>query len=234
MAEKRSRISVVTICSLFTLPLCGTVYAAYAASDEPSAHKQAATVAVEQADVAREEAEIAREAAALEQRKAALAEKKAEVARKQARILQDALTETSPLVQELDELRAKETERGLVLTLGDVLFESNKAELRADSMRTLYPLVTLLKERPQRSVVIEGYTDSSGAESYNQELSQERAAAVRDFLVSNGIQPERIMARGYGEAHPVAPNTTEAERQENRRVEVIVLREGERVAERIR
>jgi OOP family OmpA-OmpF porin len=231
MILKHTLISGLTTCSLLVLPVWGRSHTEW---DESLAHKRAATVATERAEVAREEAEIAREAAALEQRKAALAEKKAEVAREEARVLQEAMTRTSHLAQELAELQAKETERGLVLTLGDVLFESNQAELRADAMRTLYPLVTLLKERPQRSIVIEGHTDSSGAESYNQELSQERATAVREFLVSNGINPERIMARGYGEAHPVAANNTEAGRQENRRVEVIVLREGERVAERVR
>jgi OOP family OmpA-OmpF porin len=231
MVLKHTLVGGLMACSLLILPVSGRSHTEW---DEPSAHKQAATVATERAEVAREEAEIAREAAALEQRKAALAEKKAEVAREEARVLQEAMTRTSHLAQELAELRAKETERGLVLTLGDVLFESNKAELKTDAMRTLYPLVTLLKERPQRSIVIEGHTDSSGAESYNQELSQERATGVRDFLVSNGINSERIMARGYGEAHPVAPNTTEAGRQDNRRVEVIVLREGERIAERLR
>jgi OmpA-OmpF porin, OOP family len=231
MILKHTLASSLMACSFLVVPVSGR---SHTELEESSARKQAATVAAEQAEIAREEAEIAREAAALEQRKAALAEKKAEVARKEARVLQEAVTQTSHLAQELAELRAKETERGLVLTLSDVLFESNKAELKADAMRTLYPLVTLLKERPQRSVVIEGHTDSSGAESYNQELSQERATAVREFLVSNGINPERIMARGYGEAHPVAPNNTEVGRQENRRVEVIVLREGERVAERVR
>src|SRR5262249_83029 len=97
-----------------------------------------------------------------------------------------------------------------------------------------YPLVALLKENPKRSILIEGYTDSSGAESYNRDLSERRASAVRDFLVSAGINPERITARGYGEDNPVASNATEAGRKEKRRVEVIVLRNGDRVAERVR
>jgi len=80
--------------------------------------------------------------------------------------------------------------------------------------------------------VIEGHTDSTGSDSYNQELSQRRAEAVRNFLVSNGITGDRIVARGYGESYPVTVNTTEAGRQQNRRVEVVIAHEGQRVVER--
>jgi outer membrane protein OmpA-like peptidoglycan-associated protein len=97
-------------------------------------------------------------------------------------------------------------------------------------MRKLYPLSTLLKDRPRSTIYIEGYTDSSGPESYNLDLSQRRADAVRDFLIDSGISPNRIVTRGYGEADPVAANDTIAGRRENRRVEVIVPREGKRVA----
>jgi len=203
-------------------------------ADENSVRAQAATAAEEKAEIAQEEAEIARDAVALEQRKAALAERRAAVERKEARLTKDIPTRTSQVEQELADFRARETDRGLVLTLGDVLFRSNEAELTADAMRKLYPLVTLLKESPKRSILIEGHTDSSGAESYNRDLSERRALAVRDFLVSTGINPERITARGYGEENPVASNNSEAGRRENRRVEVVVLRNGDRVAERAR
>jgi OOP family OmpA-OmpF porin len=116
-----------------------------------------------------------------------------------------------------------------VLTLGDVLFAPDQAELTRDAMRKLYPLVDILKEQPRRNIRIEGYTDNSGTESYNLDLSQRRADAVRDFLIDQGISPNRIIARGYGEAEPVASNDTAAGRRENRRVEVIVPREGRRV-----
>ncbi len=134
------------------------------------------------------------------------------------------------LERELAELKTQETEDGLVLTLGDVLFAPNRAELTTAAMRKLYPLATILKEQPKRSIRIEGYTDSRGTEFYNLDLSQRRADAVRDFLIGNGISPNRIIARGYGEADPVASNDTAAGRRENRRVEVIVPREGKRVA----
>lgn len=123
--------------------------------------------------------------------------------------------------RELAELRAKKTERGYVLTLGDVLFDPNQASLRPGAQQDLYRLATFLKEHPEQRVLIEGHTDSMGSESYNLELSQLRAQAVQDFLIRNGIRPERITARGYGKAYPVASNDTAAGRQQNRRVEVI-------------
>jgi len=145
----------------------------------------------------------------------------AEQARQEA---QQAATRGTALPQELAELRAKESERGFVFTLGDVLFESNRADLRPGAMRNLDPLVTFLKNHPERQVLIEGYTDSIGSEQYNLELSQRRADAVRDYIVSHGISPKRIASRGYGKAHPVASNNTEGGRQENRRVEFTIVR----------
>lgn len=138
------------------------------------------------------------------------------------------------LEQELAELKAKQTERGLVLTLGDVLFEYDKADLKPGAMQNLYKLVTFLKENPDRNLIIEGYTDSTGSDSYNFDLSQRRAQAVESFLVQNGVDPVRITARGYGEAYPVASNDTQAGRQENRRVEIVILREGELASDRRR
>jgi outer membrane protein OmpA-like peptidoglycan-associated protein len=99
-----------------------------------------------------------------------------------------------------------------------------EAALTPGAMHRLQTLVTVLKAHPERQVTIDGYTDSVGSESYNLELSQRRAEAVRDFLVQNGVDAARITARGYGAAAPIAPNTTEAGRQQNRRVEVIIGR----------
>jgi OmpA-OmpF porin, OOP family len=154
-------------------------------------------------------------------REARQAQQQAQVATQQAQI---ATARATQLEQELKALQAKETERGLELTLGDVLFEVNKADLKPGAMRNLYQLVEFLKQNPNRQVSIEGHTDSSGSEAYNFELSQRRAEAIRDFLVSNGISPERITARGYGEAYPIASNDTVAGRQQNRRVAVVVSR----------
>jgi len=230
MHQKSSLLPAITFCAIFT----GFATTASFAEGTSVEQDNLAAVATEKAAVAREEALLAREAAALEEKWAALAERKAAVAQKEAQALQATVARASQLEQELADLKAKETDRGLVLTLGDVLFESDQAELTADAMRKLYPLVSLLKERPERSIIIEGHTDSAGAETYNQELSENRALAVRDFLAANGIDPQRITARGYGEDYPVASNATQTGRQDNRRVEVVVVREGERVADRMR
>jgi outer membrane protein OmpA-like peptidoglycan-associated protein len=114
----------------------------------------------------------------------------------------------------------------------NVLFEYNRADLKPGAMRNLYPLVTFLKDHPTRTLIIEGHTDSTGSDSYNLDLSHRRAAVVRDFLILNGISSDRVMARGYGEAYPVVANDTAAGRLQNRRVEVVISHEGQRVAER--
>jgi OmpA-OmpF porin, OOP family len=166
------------------------------------------------------EAEIRRLAEEREQVLLTSRGREAEGARQQAH---EAKARVEQLQQELGELKAKQTDRGLVLTLGDVLFEVNQADLKPGALRNLYPLVTFLKENPTRQVLIEGHTDSTGSEVHNLELSQRRAEAVRTFLSDNGISPARLTVRGYGEAYPIAPNTTAAGRQQNRRVDITIL-----------
>jgi outer membrane protein OmpA-like peptidoglycan-associated protein len=151
-------------------------------------------------------------------------ELEARQAREQARLAESRARE---LEQRLTDLKAQETKRGYVITLGDILFRVDSAELSSGGMQNLFRLVTFLKEFPDREVVVEGYTDSTGSGVYNLELSQQRANSVQSFLVGNGISPDRIVARGYGEAYPVAPNDTAAGRQKNRRVEIIILHAGE-------
>lgn len=126
------------------------------------------------------------------------------------------------LEQQLADLKAKQTERGMVLTLGDVLFDTGRAQLKPGAMRTLDQLATFLRENPDRTVEIEGYTDSVGSDSMNQVLSERRANAVKSALMDRGIAINRIAARGLGEMNPVASNDTTAGRQQNRRVEVII------------
>jgi OOP family OmpA-OmpF porin len=135
---------------------------------------------------------------------------------------QAATNQVQQLQQELAALKAQQTDRGLVLTLGDVLFETGKAELRPGALRNLYPLVTFLQKYPERRVLIEGHTDSVGSEASNLDLSQRRADAVRDFLLQNGVRAAQITTQGYGKASPVASNDTAAGRQQNRRVELII------------
>ena len=133
------------------------------------------------------------------------------------------------LEQELE--NARRTDKGVVLTLGDVLFATGQAEIKAGAMQNLYKLASYLQKNPGRSIVIEGHTDDVGSDALNQDLSRRRAEAVRRFLVSSGIPSDRVIARGFGEAFPVAPNTNVAGRQQNRRVEVVILDAGEETAD---
>jgi len=135
---------------------------------------------------------------------------------------------------ELAELKAKKTERGLMITLEDVLFEFGKADLKAGSIRGLDRLVTLLKEYPERNLLIEGHTDSIGSDAANAVLAQRRADAVANALASAGVDRARITARGLSEAYPVASNDTPAGRQQNRRVEIYILPEGQSGAQAVR
>jgi OmpA-OmpF porin, OOP family len=136
-------------------------------------------------------------------------------------------SELEALRQELAELEAIQTARGLELTLGDVLFEFDSDELTPGGMQRLARLAEVLQASPAHSVLIEGHTDSVGDPGYNLTLSERRANAVQDFLIMQGVEPTRIVAHGYGQEFPLAPNDTEAGRQQNRRVEVVILEEGE-------
>ncbi len=147
----------------------------------------------------------------------------AEKAKAQAEI---ATIRAQELERELSALNAKMTDRGYVLTLGDVLFEFDRAELLPGAYLTIDKLVTFLKKYPNRNVLIEGHTDSIGTADYNLDLSQRRADAVRVALVERDISLSRISTKGYGKRYPVASNDTEAGRQRNRRVEIVILDEG--------
>ena len=147
----------------------------------------------------------------------------AELARTKA---EEAIAQRKQLETELSELKAKQTEKGIVLTLGDILFETGKANLMPGAMHSIDILADFLRKYPKRNVLIEGFTDSTGTETYNLGLSQQRADAVRDSLRASGIATERITTKGYGKQFPVASNKTPAGRQQNRRVEIIILDEG--------
>lgn len=177
---------------------------------------------------AREQAKMAGARAQRASEQAKAAEARIQQAKEQA---ETAEARAAQLEQRLSEIKAKETKRGYVVTLGDILFEIDKADLTAGGMQNLLRLAAFLKEFPDREVAIEGHTDSTGSEAYNLDLSQRRAESVRRFLIKNGIAPDRIMARGYGEVYPVAPNDTAAGRQHNRRVEIVILRAGEQAEE---
>jgi outer membrane protein OmpA-like peptidoglycan-associated protein len=122
----------------------------------------------------------------------------------------------------IDELQAQRTDRALVMSLHDVVFASGEADLKAGDAGNLDELVAFLIEYPNRTVTIEGYTDSIGSPNYNQRLSQRRADSVKTYLVGQGIGSMRLVASGKGEAAPVAGNESADGRQQNRRVEVII------------
>ena len=123
---------------------------------------------------------------------------------------------------ELEALKATQTPRGLVLTLGDVMFDTGSSELKSGGMRKIDQLAQFLTEHPERRVEIDGFTDSVGSDAYNEELSQRRADAVKTALVSRNVDPARISTEGFGKAYPVASNNDSGGRQLNRRVEVVI------------
>jgi outer membrane protein OmpA-like peptidoglycan-associated protein len=134
---------------------------------------------------------------------------------------------------ELDALKATPTPRGSLLTLGDVLFDTGKAELKSGAGRKIDQLAQFLVEHPERRVQVDGFTDSVGPDEYNEDLSQRRADAVKSALLSRGVAPSRIGTEGYGKAYPVASNDDSGGRQLNRRVEVVIGGEnGQPVAHR--
>ena len=165
------------------------------------------------------EAQLAKDRAAQADRQAALARDSAADERRRT---MEAEARTASLEAQLADLAAKKTERGLVITLGDVLFGVDQARLTSDGMRTVQKLASILEKYPERSVLIEGFTDSTGTDAYNQGLSERRAATVRSALQDMGVAGGRVSMRGYGEDYPVAANDTKQNRQLNRRVEIIV------------
>lgn len=134
----------------------------------------------------------------------------------------DAQRNSLELQKQIEDLQAEATDRGLVLTLGDVLFATNTAELNSGSDNRLGKLAGFLDKYPERTALIEGHTDSTGSDAYNQALSERRADAVKSYLVGQGIDSNRLVASGKGKSAPVADNTSTTGRQQNRRVEVII------------
>jgi outer membrane protein OmpA-like peptidoglycan-associated protein len=137
-----------------------------------------------------------------------------------------AAQQAANLQAELDQLKATQTARGLVLTLGDVLFDTGKAELKPGAERKLDQLAQFLKDHPDRRVEIDGFTDSVGSDSYNEQLSLNRADSVKDALMGRGIDAARVTTEGFGKEYPVASNNDPSGRQLNRRVEVVIGSNG--------
>lgn len=184
--------------------------------------KQKTAVAQEVAKQKAAEANV--DSAATEREQMRLAQRTAEADRARARAAQ--------LEAQLADMAAKKTERGMVVTLGDVLFGTNLARLNPGGMRTVQKLASFMQQNPERTVLIEGFTDSTGSEAHNQQLSERRADAVRNALLGMGVSGDRIATRGYGESHPVAANDTAQNRRLNRRVEIVISDESGKVTPR--
>ena len=182
-----------------------------ARADAATAKAEAAS-ADTRADAARMEASDAQARAQAARQQAATAQASASTAQMQ----------TAALQAQLAELQAKQTDRGMLITLGDVLFEFGRADVKPGAQDALRKLASYLQEHPERRILIEGYTDSVGSDAANQMLSQRRAEAVAAALASLGIAPARLSTRGYGKSHPVADNGSDTNRALNRRVEVYI------------
>ena len=162
------------------------------------------------------------------QSQAEAAQSQALAAKSQAEAAQQQLASTQ---QQLQDLQAKQTNRGMVLTLGDVLFDTNQATLKPGADLKIDRLAAFLQSNPNERLIIEGYTDSTGSEDYNQQLSRRRAQAVADALAAHGVPASRYQAVGRGPAFPVATNSTSAGRQQNRRVEIVFSDQSGRFAQ---
>jgi outer membrane protein OmpA-like peptidoglycan-associated protein len=195
---------------------------------EETGRQRSAEAAVASANASRDrirlaartdEADAAQRAAADAQRQAQAAQRVAVVSQLQA---VDAQARNAQLEAQLRDLNAKKTDRGMVVTIGDVLFDTDKSLLKPGGMRNVEKLAGFFKQYPQRTALVEGFTDSTGSEGHNQELSGQRADAVRAALVDMGVEGSRIATHGYGEAYPVAGNDSTSGRQLNRRVEIVL------------
>ncbi|MBI5258220.1 MAG: OmpA family protein [Burkholderiales bacterium] len=163
-----------------------------------------------EAERARAQASAAQSQARNAEQRAAGAEQRASGAEQQAALLQ----------QRLAELQAKPTERGVLVTLGDVLFEFNRAEVKPGAQAALQKLAEFLQQYPDRRVLIEGHTDNIGSDAYNEALSRRRAEAVAARLFALGVNAPRVTVVGHGKSYPVADNSSDTNRALNRRVEV--------------
>lgn len=153
------------------------------------------------------------------------------VVQSRERETQKAQSELAGARQEILALQAKQTDRGLVMTLSDVLFDTGRSTLKPGADRDLDRLAQALKDNSNTRVMIEGHTDSVGSDSFNEVLSQRRAQAVADALRTRGVSSERYEAKGLGKSFPVASNDTPAGRQQNRRVEIVFSDDAGRFAQ---
>lgn len=184
-----------------------------------SAERARAAADREAAERARAEAQAASAQAAAASANAAAADSAAKAAAAQ----QSVVAMREKLKAQLNAVLAtQETARGLIVTLGDVLFDTGKSNLKQNAQISLAKVSVILQQYPDLKLQIEGYTDSVGGDEYNLKLSQSRADSTKAFLVSNNVDPNSVTATGYGKSHPVADNATAQGKAQNRRVEMVV------------
>ena len=176
------------------------------------------TARTREAEAEHDAAERARAAA---EQSRSLAEQRLAAAQAAQQQASAANSRASTLAAQLAELQAKQTDRGMVLTLGDVLFDTARTTLKPGALRTVDQLARFLETNPEQKILIEGHTDSVGDDAYNRELSLRRAEAVQRALTDRRISADRMEVNGLGEGYPVASNNSAEGRQRNRRIEVI-------------
>lgn len=180
-----------------------------------------------EAQNAQTQAQNAQAQAQSAQAQAQSAQAQAEISKNQA---QDAQAQLAATQQQLADLQAKKTDRGMVVTLGDVLFDTGQASLKPGADLVLGRLANFLMNNPQTKIIIEGHTDSRGGDEYNEQLSERRARSVANALTTRGVGPDSYSTVGRGKDFPVASNNTPEGRQQNRRVEIIFSDSGGKFA----
>lgn len=183
------------------------------AKDRADKAELVAINSIEQANLSKKETAAAKRYAEAQAEEANLAKLEAELAIQEAELLR----------RKLNSIATEQTDKGLMMTLGDFVFDSGKSTIKQEAVDNFSKVVEFINTYPNNQVRIEGHTDSSGTNQLNQKLSQKRADAVKAILVENGIIPGQIEALGMGEEFPIAENTTNAGKAKNRRVEIIIL-----------
>ena len=195
--------------------------AAQAQADQEAQQRQQAEQDRQKAEQAKAEADQARQQAEQAQATAEAQQQAAEAQAHQAE--QDKEQTRQRLMQQLNQvLETRETARGLIVNMPDVLFDTGKYTLKPGARERLAKVAGILQAYPGLTVQVEGYTDSTGTPEFNQQLSEQRASSVRDYLVQQGVSTNSITSQGFGETQPVASNSTAAGRQLNRRVDMVV------------
>ena len=191
------------------------------------AQQEEAKRAYERANQAEIEAQNSKDQQAILQQETAAAKRYAQAQAEEADLAKQeaelALEEADSLRRKLNSIATQETDKGLMMTLGDFVFDSSKATIKQEAVDNFSKVVQFINTYPDNNVRIEGHTDSSGSNQLNLKLSQQRADAVKALLIKNGILSGQIESIGMGEDFPIAQNTTNAGKAKNRRVEIIIL-----------